>query len=175
MGGADSNCVVRNFINGLGYNCFATGATEVVLGDSLISHHSNMTDFLSLQDISQWDRLLFWKWVLILVIVITTTAHSQDIPDQAGDGARGRKTVPLVIGDTAARVSIVLGTGFWSVACCLFWQVGFASYFIVGGLAAVVSFRVCTFRSPRADKLTFLWWNGWVTSVYMLPTLKMWT
>ena len=174
MGGADNNCIVRNFINGLGYNCFATGATEVALGASLLPHKTTPTSIPSLHDIHQSDRLLFWKWVAILIAIVTTTAHSQDMHDQAGDNIRGRKTVPLVIGDVPARVSIIVGTVFWSIACCLFWDVSFLAYFIVGGLAAVVSVRACVFRSASADRVTFLFWNGWITSVYMLPTLKMW-
>lgn len=174
MSGADGNCIVRNLINGLGYNCFATGATEVALGASFLRLKTTPTSIHSLHDIHQSDCLLFWKWVAILIAVVTTTAHSQDMHDQAGDNIRGRKTIPLVIGDVPARVSIVVGIVFWSIACCLFWRIGVLTYIIVGGLAAVVSVRTCVFRSAGADKMTFLLWNGWITSVYILPTLKIW-
>lgn len=167
MGGADHSCIVRNLINGMGYISFAPGATEVAIGSSLLPY--NRVGALDCPEL-----LLFWKWVALLITVVITTAHAQDMHDQAGDSVRDRKTVPLVMGDAPARISLMVCTCLWSVVCCLFWEVGAFALVLVGSLAIVVSIRTCALRTAKADKRTFLLWNGWITSVYMLPILKHW-
>ncbi|KAF1956307.1 hypothetical protein CC80DRAFT_593774 [Byssothecium circinans] len=174
LGGSDTSCIIRNFINGLGYNCFASGATEVALGMGLLPYTNVPLSLSEMLNPARPDRILFWKWVAILVTVITTTAHAQDIHDQEGDSLRGRHTVPLVIGDVPARVSMVIGVWFWTFTCCLFWNVGIVPYLLIGSVAATVSARTMLYRSVKSDKKTFLIWNGWVTTIYMLPVLKLW-
>jgi len=172
LGGSDNSCVIRNLINGLGYNCFATGATEVALGHSLMPYKTLPRTIHTLLHPDRTEFLQFWIWVAILVAVISTTAHAQDMHDQGGDGLRGRRTVPLVIGDSLARVSMVIGVGFWTVACCSIWGVVLLPWILVSALALVVSVRICLYRTVEADKRTFLLWNAWITSVYMLPSMK---
>src|SRR5438046_251700 len=47
-------------------------------------------------------------WIIIISGVIFTTMHVQDLKDQAGDLARGRKTAPLVLGDLPARWTLAI-------------------------------------------------------------------
>ncbi|KAJ5502593.1 hypothetical protein N7463_005467 [Penicillium fimorum] len=123
-GGADKNPVVQNIINGLGYTCFASGAMEVALGGSVFS-------------LRRWSE----RWLLIIVGIIFSTVQLQDMPDQLGDSKRGRRTVPLVWGDTAARWTIALPMGVSSL-----W------FTISMVLASVVALRTLMFRSVRGDK-----------------------
>ena len=44
-----------------------------------------------------------YNWLGILGGVVVTTMQVQDLKDQAGDRARGRKTWPLVVGDSVSR------------------------------------------------------------------------
>jgi hypothetical protein len=90
FGGSDDSCIIRNVINALGYNCFTSGAAEVALGFSLMPYRAVPLSIAALTEPDHKEYILFWKWVAILVAVISTTAHAQDMHDQAGDSIRGR-------------------------------------------------------------------------------------
>lgn len=153
-GGADKNPVIRNIINGLGYTCFASGAMEVALGGSLLSLHP-----------------LGWlgRWLLVIIGIIFSTVQLQDMSDQPGDAKRGRRTVPLVWGDTAARWTIALPMLCWGIWCPIFWGVSSLWFTISMALASLVALRTLMVRSIRGDKQTFRLWNCWIAIIYMLP------
>lgn len=92
--------------------------------------------------------------------------------DQAGDGLRGRKTVPLEIGDHYARWSIAIAMAVWSVACPAFWQLGPGTYTLSMVTAAIIAFRTLTRRSVSGDKWTFRLWNLWMVMLYFMPLFK---
>lgn len=112
------------------------------------------------------------QWFVLLYVTVFTTGHMQDIPDRIGDAARGRKSVPLVIGDTAGRWTVAVGTLFWSVALPLFWGVQWWGYVPVLGLATWVAGRVLGKKKVEEDEVTFVVWNAWISVVYTLPFLK---
>jgi hypothetical protein len=85
-GGADANSITRNNINALGYICFISGALKVAL-DTTVA-------FIG--------RSALEKWLGIIASIIFTTIHGQDLYDQKGDAARGRRTELFVIGDVAS-------------------------------------------------------------------------
>jgi 4-hydroxybenzoate polyprenyltransferase len=151
-GGADKNPVIRNIINGLGYTCFASGAMEVALGGSFLPLHG-------------WSG----RWLLVIIAIIFSTVQLQDMSDQIGDAKRGRQTVPLVWGDTAARWSIFLPMLCWGICCPMFWCVSSLWFAISMGLASLVALRAVLFRSINGDKRTFRLWNCWIAVIYMLP------
>ncbi|EKV09938.1 hypothetical protein PDIG_28260 [Penicillium digitatum PHI26] len=153
-GGADKNPVIRNIINGLGYTCFASGAMEVALGGSWVSLHP-----------------LGWlgQWLLVIIGVIFSTVQLQDMSDQPGDAKRGRRTVPLVWGDTAARWTIALPMLCWGIGCPMFWGVSWLWFAISITLASLVALRTLMVRSVQGDKQTFRLWNCWIAITYMLP------
>ncbi|CAG8028300.1 unnamed protein product [Penicillium nalgiovense] len=153
-GGADKNPVIRNIINGLGYTCFASGAMEVALGGSLLPLHP-----LGLPG----------QWLLVIIGIISSTVQLQDMSDQAGDAKRGRRTVPLVWGDTAARWTIVVPMFCWGVWCPIFWAVSPFWFTVSMALASLVALRTLAVRSVQGDKQTFRLWNCWIAVVYMLP------
>lgn len=153
-GGADKNPVIRNTINALGYTCFASGAMEVALGGSLLPLHP-----------------LGWsgQWLLVIIGIIFSTVQLQDMSDQAGDAKRGRRTVPLVWGDTAARWTIAIPIFCWGVWCPMFWAVSSFWFTVSMVLASLVAFRTLVVRSVQGDKQTFRLWNCWIAVVYVLP------
>lgn len=173
LGGADGSCIVRNIINALGYNTFTSGAAEVALGFSVIPYQSLPLSIAALANPEHPEYSMFWKWIAVLIAVISTTAHAQDMQDQDGDGKRGRHTVPLVIGDGPARLTLALGVISWSIICCVFWDAGIITWNVIGVLALVVSWEFYMKRTVAADKMTYLLWNGWLTAVYMLPLWKI--
>ena len=153
--GADTSCIVRNFINGFGYICYTSGALEVI---------SNVSN-ISLQPVSM-------HWFLMIGAVIFTTIHSQDMYDQSGDSLKGRCTVPLVIGDVKARWTIAIPVLLWSAVCPTFWGLGWDGYVFPMSLAVVIARRIIWQVEVEEDKRTFLIYNLWVTSLYLLPLIK---
>lgn len=157
LGGADHDCLTRNFINACGFLSYASGATEVASRSALLG-----SPF----------KPIAWSWFLVIGAVVFTSVHTQDMSDQAGDGLRGRKSVPLTIGDHYARWSIAVAMAVWSVACPTFWQLGPGTYAMSTVTAAIVTFRTLTKRSVAADKLTFRIWNLWMVMLYLMPLFK---
>jgi 4-hydroxybenzoate polyprenyltransferase len=151
--GADANPIVRNTINAFGYICFTSGALEVAAGSKVA--------LLGCGTLA--------KWLGMIAAIIFTTVHAQDMYDQEGDAARGRRTVPLVIGDTAARWIICVCMHIWGVACPVFWNAPPHAWALSMLLSGIVGFRTLLWRSVADDKWTFLVWNVWMASVYTLP------
>ena len=157
LGGADYSCVTRNFINACGFLSYASGATEVASRTELLGSPFNP---------------MAWPWFLLIGAVVFTSVQTQDMYDQAGDGLRGRKTVPLVIGDDYARWSIAIAMVFWSVICPTFWQLGPGAYAMSVMTGNMVTYRTLTKRSVQADQLTFRIWNVWMVMLYLMPLFK---
>lgn len=150
--GGDTNFFFRNILNACGFTSFASGALEVALQSPVN------------------PKLV--PWLLIIGSVICTTVHTQDMYDQPGDSAAGRRTVPLVIGDGPARWSIAITMSAWS------WLVpAYLGSTVVGYLAPVmlgllVSTRSLSRRTVQEDKTTFRIYNIWLVSIYLLPFLN---
>ncbi|PWY84974.1 hypothetical protein BO70DRAFT_424246 [Aspergillus heteromorphus CBS 117.55] len=63
-------------------------------------------------------------WSALISGVILTTMQIQDLKDQAGDRSRGRRTLPIVLGERCSRALVAGFVGVWSVACVWFWSGG---------------------------------------------------
>lgn len=151
LGGADGHPLVRNAINALGYTCFTSGAMEVAIGSSLPLSGAVVA------------------WFGMLGAIIATTVHGQDLYDQEGDAARGRRTLPLVFGDGLARWILGVFMLIWGVVCPGFWNSPLIVRALSLGLALAVAVRTLAFRSVASDRATFVVWNVWICSVYALP------
>ncbi|KAH8785237.1 UbiA prenyltransferase family [Diaporthe sp. PMI_573] len=158
FGGADSHPIIRNMINALGYLCFISGAMEVALGGPI-----------PLSASGPQSRLLWWFGVLGGMIL--TTVHAQDMSDQEGDALRGRRTIPLVIGDGPARWTIATSMMVWGLLCPAMWRGSALSWVLTVGLSILVGARTLARRSVSSDKRTFVIWNIWVSTLYILPLL----
>ncbi|CAF9904425.1 MAG: hypothetical protein ALECFALPRED_008547 [Alectoria fallacina] len=154
LAGGDANCFVRNLINACGYVCFTSGAMEVALGFPLPLE----------------TRLLHWFGVIAATVF--TTVHLQDMYDQTGDRVRGRKTVPLVIGDVPARWSIAIPMVIWGFVCPRFWNGGIAVLAPSLVLAGTVAARSLLLTTIEGDRMTFKLWNAWMTLVFVLPLMS---
>ena len=106
---------------------------------------------------------------------MTKSLAKVGIADQEGDRARGRGTMPLVVGDTLARWSIALAVMFWSLVCPAFWVLDVQGWIMPVFLGSVVAFRILLFREVADDKKTWLGWNIWITSLYLLPLIKFYS
>ncbi|KAI1076812.1 UbiA prenyltransferase family [Whalleya microplaca] len=151
---ADWSWVSRNAINALGFCCFASGALEVALNAPLSREHRIMLE-----------------WLGIIAAVVFTTVQTQDMADQVGDRMRGRRSLPLSVGDGMARWLTATPMMIWSVVCPLYWGVSIGLHTLVGALGLGIACRTVAFRSVEADKRTFRLWNAWMACLYALPLL----
>ncbi|OOF90237.1 hypothetical protein ASPCADRAFT_179452 [Aspergillus carbonarius ITEM 5010] len=161
--GSDDGFIVRNLINGLGFVSYLCGAAQLALGSA------RWAQFIA-------DGSPGPLWIGIIGAVVTTTVQTQDMYDQVGDQARGRRTLPLILGDGPARWVTAIAMGIWGPACVWFWGGTPTTTSIVGavlgvGLAWAIALRCVTVRSPSDDKTTFRLWNLWLVSLYALPLL----
>ena len=156
LGGGDTSCIVRNFINACGFLCFASGAADVAASGQVPS---------ALTGVSM-------QWLLVVGSVVFTTVHSQDMYDQAGDRMRGRWTVPLSMGDVPARYTIAAAVVWWSWYCPSFWNLGTYCRTIPVATGVTVAQRTLWKRSVESDKLTFRIWNLWMVVLYLLPLMR---
>lgn len=148
-GWGNSHWFPRNTLNAAGFTSFASGAVSVSLQSR------------NLPQIT--------PWLGMVAAIVGTTVHLQDMYDQLGDSAAGRKTLPLTVGDGAARWSIAVIVMLWSMLVPLYWQA-----WAVGGVPAIVlgatiSLRTLMCRTVRQDRVTFHIYNVWLMSIYSLP------
>ena len=153
LGGADNSYVARNLLNACGLTVIGAGATTIAAGGSELNKNAA-------------------AWFGILACTIFSTVQTQDLADMEGDAAGGRKTMPLIHGQSVTRWSIALFVTFWSLVCPCFWNLNKYAYcpsVLVGGLLA---FRALLIRDVGADKLTWKIWCIWMIVLYTLPLCK---
>ena len=152
LGGSDMSSLVRNLMNVAFYLCAMVGTIEVAAGTGNVAFTQRA-----------------WCWFAMIGMIVLTTVHIQDLPDQKGDAMRGRRTIPLDIGDGLARWSVAIPACAWSVAAPIFWQTGVVGFVLPVALAGIVGCRVLGKRSAIEDKVTLRIWNLWMLSLYLLP------
>ncbi|KAJ9223792.1 hypothetical protein DTO169C6_3906 [Paecilomyces variotii] len=149
----------KNIINALFYMTGQLGATRVAaeaMGSTTMTRAG-------------------YEWCLLLGINTFTTVQIQDLRDQEGDRARGRRTVPLVIGDWTTRWITTLFISFWSIACPAYWgnsrfTAGYVPPLLVGSFVVA---RMLSCRSAKADRATFNYYTlAWLPSLYAIPILS---
>jgi 4-hydroxybenzoate polyprenyltransferase len=145
----DRSALFRNVLNAFGFSSFAVGALEVAQGFSI--------------------ELQTLKWVGIIGLVVFTTVHMQDLPDQIGDRASGRLTIPIILGDTLARYTVLVPVILWSYLCPRYWRLSSLGYVALGTIGAAIAVRLFLFRTVKNDKATFVLYNVWLVSIYTLP------
>jgi 4-hydroxybenzoate polyprenyltransferase len=106
---------------------------------------------------------LVWRWIAVIGLYLITLMAVQDFRDIAGDRAVGRRTMPLVFGESRSRWAIALG--YWGFPIVVhyalmvpaglsfgvwFWDFGLA------GLAVAIGLRTLICRNPQADHRTYV-------------------
>ncbi|KAI1502602.1 hypothetical protein F5X99DRAFT_378537 [Biscogniauxia marginata] len=136
----------------MGFACFFAGPFEVATGHSVFSGKGKAA-----------------IWLSIIAAAITTISHLQDFRDTEGDKLAGRKTVPLAIGDTNARVIVGLGVMVWTFAACRFWEAEWS----VGAWLCLVGVMMVgnLFRDRSINGDTFTWkiFPLWLLGFFLLP------
>ena len=155
LGAANDSYLARNLLNATGYMTFAAGAAKVAC----------------IQSGTMMQRGTY-SWFGLLGLVVATTIQFQDLYDQQGDRARGRRTIPLIAGDGIARFSVGLPVAVWSLLCPAFWRLDARGFVLPTLLGAVVIFRMSRYKGVCADKTSFKLWNAWIVVLYLLPFVK---
>ncbi|KAI1371220.1 UbiA prenyltransferase family [Hypoxylon crocopeplum] len=153
--GGDENWICRNVIIAAAFWLYNTGSAKVA--GNPYSQAAGITEKGVL-------------WTTIISGVILTTMHVQDLKDQEGDCARGRRLAPLVLGDRAARWTIAIPICFWSCYCTWFWEVGTAGLGVIL-LGFTVAIRCLAYSGKHSDRRTWELWALWTASLYILPLL----
>ena len=153
LGGAE-DYIGRNLLLAATYACYCSGSVKVASGHEYTMHRAA------------------YQWIAIIAGVIFTTMQVQDLKDQEGDQARGRRTMPLVLGDKPTRWTIAVPVLIWSIACPTFWSLQAFSFATSIALGLVVAFRVILMQGIAADRFTWKLWCLWLTFLYLLPVFK---
>jgi 4-hydroxybenzoate polyprenyltransferase len=151
LDGSNSGIWIRNALNASGLMCFSWGALATLSGGELSARA--------------------FTWILVTGAIIMTTVHAQDLPDIEGDKARGRLTVPLLYGETAARVSLSAMVMLWSVACSLFWDASIWGWAVSTSLGGAMSVLALQKRGQWWDEVVWKLWCLWIAALYLLPAL----
>ncbi|WQF90117.1 Putative UbiA prenyltransferase family [Colletotrichum destructivum] len=155
--GANMSIWWRNLLNGLGLMTLSAGATAVTNGRVDYSLASGTA----------------FHWLVITGLVVCTTIHAQDLPDIVGDRATGRETIPIIYGDTVARVSLVISVMFWSFAVPAFWGFGWAGYMPTVGLGLAMNFFSFWRQNLQGDEVAWKLWCCWYAIIYLLPCSRV--
>lgn len=114
-----------------------------------------------------------WRWVLVLSGTIGVTSILQDIRDITGDRAVGRRTLPVVVGESASRwitaalfalapIAIHVGLmprggGVGALVCDV----------ALGAWSLVIAARILRDRSPRAAHATYMFYTYWYCALLL--------
>jgi 4-hydroxybenzoate polyprenyltransferase len=156
LGASDENILVRNATIAIAYMLYGLGALKVACGVS---------------DCTSTSRA--YTWLCMIGCVIFSTMHVQDLKDVDGDGARNRKTFPLVMGQETSRWSIAVSVLWWSTICPWFWNVPRLVHGVVMGLGIVIARRVIVLRNFEGDRMTWKLWAYWLITCYILPSVNL--
>lgn len=154
-GWGDNNFVSRDSILGIGYMISGCGNLRIACGYPASTINAQGA-----------------SWILLVGSMMFTVVHTQDFRDIEGDRARHRKTAPIVMGENFSRYLTAFILLFWSIVCCIYWEIMnlvSVTVFLLGSLIAV---RLIRFRSSAADGLTWKITNLWIVLVYALPYVK---
>ena len=143
--------IVRDLIIAAAYGLFNLGSLQIAMRDEALIRDEG------------------YVWIAIVSGVILTTMQVQDLKDKAGDKLRGRKTMPLVVGDAASRWMIASFMPFWSVVCAAFWHAEPWMYAVLMTPAAYVEYCALFMRDATHDSRTWKLWCFWLATLYILP------
>lgn len=152
LGGGSEVCAVRHLLNAVGLVVGTIGTTLVACGES----HCSIT-------------ASGYRWLALEGLIVFTTIHLMDFRDQQGDRARGRMTIPILIGDSAARWSLAIFVMAWSFICPAIWSLGISGWLFPSAMGSIILVRILSRRSVQADKVTWEFWGLWMVSICLLP------
>jgi len=152
--GCDEDCIIRNLLIAIGYGLYSSAALRVATGSA---HTINSKGF---------------AWIGMITLVMFITQHICDLKDQEGDKLRGRRSIPIVLGDELARWSVAVPIMICSIICPFFFGLGVMSYVSTLSIGFLVAFRTVRYRDLKADKVTWKLWAFWTVWLFGLPLAR---
>ncbi|KAL1730363.1 UbiA prenyltransferase family [Schizophyllum commune] len=150
QGGLARFWALKSPVGALGYTCLCWGVTLM---------------FEDGHPLSPTARLAF----LLQFTIFSTTGHTQDFRDRAGDAAIGRKTLAIVLPQTLARWSLLCMLFSWSTALVYIWQPPAYVVLFYYALAARTAYHLTTDESHAGDEASYFWYNLWFSGCQLLP------
>lgn len=157
-GGANKSGTVRNLFCGAGFSCYFSGALSIAIGpDAVLSAAA-------------------WKWTALITFgILTTTIQTQEFRDEAGDMARGRRTLVTELGRRYALWTVFVTVAFWSVYTPLgFFGGGWMTAVlpIVFGDALLGTAALAYYKGDnKLDRKMYKIWCLWMFGFCPLPYL----
>ncbi|KAH7407280.1 hypothetical protein BKA64DRAFT_742937 [Cadophora sp. MPI-SDFR-AT-0126] len=150
----DESPHLRDLLNALALTSFSLGATRVALGDA--------------GEINEKGH----QWLILTGAMIFFTISVQDLRDVEGDAATGRKSLPLVHGDDAARWMLASAIVLFSLACPMFIGNSLLVTMGLGCLGVCLAYRILWYKGVEADERSFTLWAVWCVGIYCLPIFR---
>jgi 4-hydroxybenzoate polyprenyltransferase len=155
-GVSDYSGIVRNVFAGAGFTCTFSGALSIALGPH------NPISYTA------------WQWTLLVTFgIIGTTIQTQEFRDEAGDRARGRRTVVIELGRKYALGTVVVTVAFWAVYAPLGflgarWEAAALSIGL-GALLVGTAMWAVGLEDRKLDRQMYKLWCLWLCSFAGLP------
>ncbi|KAL0959326.1 hypothetical protein HGRIS_014587 [Hohenbuehelia grisea] len=147
--GFAGHVIGKNFCNIGGYTAFEVGATSL-MGNAFGLDTTAVNA------------------VLLSGLLIFTTIQAQDFSDVEGDAAIGRVTFPIYAPEFSRAFTLAAMLA-WSIGLGWFWGIGTASRVALSVLGTYIGLRFYLWRTPEADKRSYLIFNAWLMLVHVLP------
>ncbi|KAI4088408.1 MAG: hypothetical protein L6R37_008207 [Teloschistes peruensis] len=130
-GAANKNYWARNATNAAAFFTYGLEATKDAVSPSRL-------------------KFAVYGWLALLALVIASTVQTQNLPDREGDKARGRHTMPLILGELETRwtvaVSAALTTAYNSANFSLI-PVGIGRHETLIACEVVYIFAIAFFKA----------------------------
>jgi 4-hydroxybenzoate polyprenyltransferase len=153
---SDDSWILRNAVIALGFGVFNWGSLKVAIGGGQAGTLTGITT-------------TGYTWICLYSLVIFTTMHVQDMKDQAGNKARGRRTAPLIFGDRAARWTLAVPIATWTPVCALHCRASVFAATIVMAFGGYVAWRCLSYRGSMQDRWTWQLWCAWTAMLSLMP------
>ncbi|KIY53726.1 hypothetical protein FISHEDRAFT_32764 [Fistulina hepatica ATCC 64428] len=105
-------------------------------------------------------------------LIHVTSSHAQDFRDRDGDAAMGRRTLPLILPQWAARGSLLVVVAVWTFGLIWLWSPPMLVNVVFVLLDIVVTVKYTKDHSQEADRDSFFWYNAWLAVAHVLPLFQ---
>ncbi|KAJ7853714.1 hypothetical protein B0H14DRAFT_3108445 [Mycena olivaceomarginata] len=147
----------KTIYNSLGYLSFELGATQIVGGGR---------GYIILMRLTAKSTAA----LLCSAAVIILTIHAQDFADVTGDIKSGRITLPIAY-PRASRIYMFTALPICSIFLSFYWSSKLYITMPLIVLSLVVGGRLYWLRGAADDTQTFRFYNVWLLSVHVFPSL----
>lgn len=113
-----------------------------------------------------------WRWIAVVAVTIGISFHIQDLRDVEGDVAVGRVTLPVLLGESPARLLLAACVLAFPLVVHVFlmvdglaWSTVLVIECLLGILNVIVAWRIWFLRTPRADHWTYIIHTYWFCAV----------